>query len=128
MAEQPQEENLEPARMDRLVVGILWKGPKHSSDDSPELNARHQAHLRHLQELYKDGKMLLAGPTPDSPEGLLRGICLFYNTTPEEASARMANDPQVKAGHFTYQVMTWFVPHGKMDFEQIAYTQEQSRL
>ncbi len=108
------EENLEPDEFDTLIVGLLWKGPNHSTEDSPELNARHQAHLRHLQTLYTSGNMLAAGPTPDSPEGLLRGICLFHDTTPEAVTALMANDPQVQAGHFTYQVMTWLMPKGKI--------------
>jgi uncharacterized protein YciI len=115
MSAEASEENLVPAQFDTVILGIYIKGPHHSTGEEAELLARHHAHLRHLNDLYKTGKLIAAGPTPDSPEGYIRGVSLFYNTTLDEVKRFMEVDPQVIAGHFTYQVMTWYMPQGKLE-------------
>src|SRR6185295_4631791 len=107
MSEPSQEENLVPASFDTLYLAFYTKGPKHTTEDSPELDARHIAHLRYLKSLDATGKKLAGGPVEDLPDHFLRGASLFYNTTLEEVSAFMAGDPQVQAGHFSYKVLTW---------------------
>lgn len=112
-AESPQDD-LTPGAFDTLILGIYIKGARHSMGEEAEILARHQAHLQHLNTLYETGKMITAGPTPDSPEGHIRGASLFWNSSIEEVTEFMEADPQVKAGHFTYQVMTWYMPQGKL--------------
>jgi len=116
MSDAPQEENLEPLAFDTFVLAFYRKGTKHATEESPELEARHQAHLRHLKQLNESGKIIASGPLSDTPDDTWRGVCLF-NTTLEEAAACMAADPQVQAGHFSYQVMRWHMPKGRLKYE-----------
>lgn len=114
MTDTPQNENLVPDSFDTLTMVFLNKGPNHTQEDSPELEERHFGHLRNLKMMRETGKMILAGPTPDSPERYLRGLCLFYDVSREQIVEWMELDPQVKAGFFSYQVITWLVPGGSM--------------
>lgn len=114
MTTAPENENLIPATFDTLVLVFLNKGPRHSNEESPDLEARHLGHLRNLKTMRETGKMILAGPTPDSPEHYMRGVCLFYDTSVEQIRTWMELDPQVQAQYFTYDIITWLVPGGSM--------------
>jgi uncharacterized protein len=69
---------------------------------TPELIAKHAAHLRELDD---DGKLVLAGPFTDDPRGLLVLNC----ANAAAASAILEDDPLVGAGVRTYRVHTWLI-------------------
>ena len=55
----------------------------------------------------------MAGPFRDQPDETLRGLCL-YRTGLEETRALAAEDPSVRAGRMSADVLTWLVPEGEL--------------
>jgi uncharacterized protein len=76
--------------------------PVEGRELTPDLIARHAAHLRELDE---DGKLVLAGPFTDDPRGLLVLNC----ADTAAASAILEADPLVGAGVRTYRVHSWLI-------------------
>lgn len=109
----PQAEDVVPTEFETYWLVFLKKGPAWTGVASPELEARQLQHLGHLTEMAESGKMLVAGPLEDAPEGL-RGICLFPTdkVTREELEAMMANDPHVRVDHLAVEIMKWWMPKG----------------
>ena len=57
-------------------------------------------HFRKLQEMLKDGRLILAGKTDDEGEEAF-GIVIFNAESDDEANEIMNNDPAVKKGLMT---------------------------
>ncbi len=100
-----------PMAMDTFFICFLRKGPIWTGEPSPELTERQKHHLAFLGKLHADGKTLVSGPVQDSTANL-RGITIFKTATLEEAQALIAQDPFVKIGHLTAEVMPWWVGKG----------------
>lgn len=69
---------------------------------TPEAIERHAAHLA---ELDRSGRLVLAGPIPERPGGL---IVLRVGGL-AEATAVAEEDPLVQGGYETYEVGTWLM-------------------
>jgi uncharacterized protein YciI len=80
-----------------------------------EENELQDAHLAHLAKLHDEGILLAAGPVSGSPSRDLRGLEI-YRGSPEEIERIATNDPAVKAGVFSLQLLPWRVPGGAMSF------------
>jgi uncharacterized protein len=76
---------------------------------SPEVVKLHAAHLA---ELDKAGKLVLAGPIPERPGGLLA----LRTKSLAEAKAIAEEDPLVRGGYETYQLGTWFMSNRQNNF------------
>lgn len=100
-----------PMEMDTFFICFLRKGPIWTGEPSPELDERQKRHLEFLGKLHADGKTLVSGPVQD-PTANLRGITIFKTATLEEAQTLIAQDPFVKIGHLTAEVMPWWVGKG----------------
>jgi len=97
-------------------VVILHRGPAWSKDQTPESQALFAGHMQHLQNHTATGKLVLAGPftvpAEGAPADVAAGLCVFAVDTPEEARALAEQDPAVKAGRFTIEVLPWYGPAG----------------
>jgi uncharacterized protein YciI len=69
---------------------------------SPEVVDRHAAHL---EELDKDGKLVLAGPIPERTGGLI----VLRTASLAEARAIADEDPLVQGAYQTYELGTWLM-------------------
>ncbi len=60
------------------------------------------------------GKLILAGPfeIEGTPPNAIAGILLFNIATIDEARAMASEDPAIKAGRFTLEVLPWYGPKG----------------
>lgn len=76
---------------------ILKRGPNYDSTGH-----LHMEHLKHIFTMREAGQQVLTCPIMD--EGELAGIGLFALSR-EEAAALTAEDPGVKAGRFTFEVL-----------------------
>jgi uncharacterized protein len=85
-------------------LGLLYKGPVRTqhADESAKIQA---AHLAHLESMYKQGVLLIAGPMGD--DGDLRGIVVLKVKSLEEAQALVNQDPAVKAGRLRVELHPW---------------------
>lgn len=62
-----------------------------------------RAHVGHLKELDRQGRLVLCGPFTDYRGGMVIIKAASY----EEAKAVAESDPYVKAGVETYELRTW---------------------
>jgi hypothetical protein len=70
----------------------------------PELNAKvRPAHLEYLDRLYKENKVVMAGPFTDKKGGMV----IYRADSPEEAQKLAEEDPVVKEGARTLELREW---------------------
>ena len=85
-------------------LGLLYKGSTRTQA-SEEVQKIQTEHLQHLESLYKQGILLIAGPMGD--DGDLRGIVVLKVKSLEEAEALVNQDPAVKAGRLRVELHPW---------------------
>jgi len=85
-------------------LGLLYKGSVRTQAPE-EVEMIQKAHLQHLESLYKQGVLLVAGPMGD--DGDLRGIVVLKVKSLEEAQALVDEDPAVKAGRLRVELHPW---------------------
>lgn len=100
--------------MQMYYMGFLRRGPAWSPEKTPEVQRISEGHMAHLNAMGATGKLVLAGPfeIEGTPPNAIAGILLFNVATIEEARAMAAEDPAVKAGRFTLEVIPWYGPKG----------------
>lgn len=76
---------------------------------SPEVVNLHAAHL---EELDKDGKLVLAGPIPERAGGLI----VLRTGSLAEARAIAEEDPLIRGGYQTYELGTWLMSNRQNDY------------
>ena len=76
---------------------------------SPEVVGRHAAHLAELDDV---GKLVLAGPIPERPGGLI----VLRVASLDEAKAIAEEDPMVRGAYYTYDLGTWFQSNRENDY------------
>lgn len=112
----PSAAPAEKFAMRAYQVVILHRGPAWSKVQTPESQALFAGHMQHLQRQTAAGKLVLAGPftvpAEGAPADAAAGLCVFAVDTPEEARALAEQDPAVKAGRFTLEVLPWYGPAG----------------
>ena len=96
--------------MTTYYVGLLYRGPSWSPEDTPERRAIQEGHLANIQRLADEGKLLLAGPFTDGAE--LRGLFVFQVASLEEAKAMCDTNPAVKAGRLRVELHPWYSAKG----------------
>ena len=108
-AQEKKPELTDTAKMKVYYMVFLKTGPNRSQlpEEAKQIQA---AHLAHLDKLYEDGKISLAGPFMD--KGDIRGI-VVYNIEDESEVRRLAEaDPAVKAGRLVVEIHPWFALSG----------------
>jgi uncharacterized protein YciI len=91
-------------------MGLLTRGPGWTAEATPETERVQAEHMKHIQKMAADGKLVAAGPITDG--GQLRGIFIFAAASLDEAKALASADPAVKAGRLAVEVHPWFGPKG----------------
>lgn len=91
---------------------FLKRGPKWTSESTPETNALQAAHMAHIQSMAASGKLVIAGPFTKAPP--YAGVFVFKVDTLEEAKSLAEADPTVKAGRLAIDVHPWSVPKGSL--------------
>ena len=100
-----------------LVLLVLRPdAPEHTEEEAAELQDRHLAFRADLRDR---GYLIGGGPLVDQDDERLRGISVMA-CDPETARRLSNEDPAVRAGRLTAEVMTWMVPAGNVRFESVA--------
>ena len=106
-----QDDPPEPTyEMTTYYMAFLKKGPKWSPEITDETKKVQAAHLRNIEKLVEEGKMILAGPFLDEWE--VRGIFVYNVESMEEAIALTEQDPAVIAGRLSLEVHPWYSAKG----------------
>jgi uncharacterized protein len=94
---------------------VLLRRPG-SAPDLPdeELDRIQREHIAYHVQLRAAGQVATNGPVDGPADPSLRGLT-FYRTGSLDQSRQLAeNDPAVRAGRLTVEIMTWYCPPGTM--------------
>jgi len=97
-------------KMTTYQLVMLRKGPSAATAGTPEGEAIVKDHVSHVYKLGADGRAGAAGPFTDG--GDIQGIIIVKADTAEKALEIQAQDPAVKAGIFTMEVLPFMAPEG----------------
>lgn len=93
--------------MKRYVMAFLKRGPVQIKDSLERVNLQ-KAHLKNIERMADEGKLVVAGPFLDKEP--VRGIYIFNVTTIEEAKALTETDPAIQAGTLEMELRPWYGP------------------
>ncbi len=101
-----------PARpeMTLYYLALLSRGPKWTPEQTPEVERIQAEHMKNIQKMAGDGKLVAAGPITDG--GQLRGIFILAVRSIEEAKSLAEGDPAVKSGRLAVEVHPWMSQKG----------------
>jgi uncharacterized protein YciI len=102
--------------MKKYVMAFLKKGPNRSQDSTTRANLQN-AHLKNIQRLANEGKLVVAGPFLDDQD--IRGIYVFNVETVEEAQLLTETDPAIKAGSLIMDLHPWYGSAALMEITNI---------
>jgi uncharacterized protein YciI len=91
--------------MKHYVIAFLRTGPSVIEDSAARMKLQME-HLKNIQRLANEGKLVVAGPFLDG--GDLQGIFIFNVATIEEAKKLTDSDPAVKAGELKMELHPWY--------------------
>lgn len=92
--------------MRQYVLVILKTGPKRMPDGEGR-KAMFAGHFANMERLAKDGKLAVAGPFSEDPDGW-RGLFLFAVEDIEEAKRLTATDPVIVNGEMVAEYHRWY--------------------
>jgi uncharacterized protein len=94
---------------------VLLRRPTNPTDyPDEEIDRIQREHLAFYAGLREGGQVVTNGPFVEQPDPDLRGLA-FYRTGSVEQSRKLAeDDPAVRAGRLTVEIMTWYCPPGTM--------------
>lgn len=88
-----------------FTLVLLLAGKKEMPDDDGA-KALQLGHLTHLFTMERDGHISIFGPVNN--DARLKGIIVFNTTDREQITRLLAEDPAVREGYFTYELLDWF--------------------
>jgi uncharacterized protein YciI len=106
--------------MRRYVLVILKTGPRRVPDGDAR-KAMFAGHFANIQRLADAGKLVLAGPFSEDPDGW-RGLFILAVDDLEEARALVATDPVIVNGEMVAEYHRWY---GSAAVMQIPETHEK---
>ncbi len=95
--------------MKKYYMCLLKTGPNRTQDSTTSAEIQ-KGHMENISKLSKEGKLMIAGPF--GGKGELRGIFILSVKSKEEAELLCAEDPAVKSGRLTVEVLEWWSAKG----------------
>jgi uncharacterized protein YciI len=103
--------------MTRHTLVIYWKTaaapPDLHTSQRPELKAVMQAHREFFREMFEQGKVITAGPFPETNKEF-HGVWVYRSDNAAEALELSKRDSLVKAGYAEPHAFVWMVADGVM--------------
>ncbi len=91
--------------MKQFVMAFLKSG-QNILTDKAEKDRIQSEHMKNINKMAEDGKLVIAGPFMDKQS--IRGIYIFDVRTIEEALELTSTDPAVKAGVLEMELHPWY--------------------
>ena len=107
----------------KMYVMAFLKAGKVKIEDEAKRNELMTAHLKNIQRMALDGKLVMAGPFLDQQP--IRGIYIFNVTTIEEAAKLTETDPAIQAGTLEVELHPWYGSAALMEVVRIHKTVEK---
>jgi uncharacterized protein YciI len=101
------------------VMALLKRGPNRSHDSTTAATIQ-AGHMKNIERMAKEGKLVIAGPFEDDWE--VRGIYIFDVATIEEAQKLTATDPAIIAGRLVMELHQWYGSAALMQVPMVHQT------
>jgi uncharacterized protein YciI len=111
--------------MKKYVIAFLKSG-KVKIEDEAKRNELQMAHLKNIQRMALEGKLVLAGPFMDKQP--IRGIYIFNVTTVEEAAKLTESDPSIQAGTLEMELHPWYGSAALVEITRLHRTLEKKDI
>ncbi|MBC9932396.1 YciI family protein [Chitinophaga qingshengii] len=85
---------------------VFLKGGPHRNQTAVAAAGIQAAHLQHIHQLSKAGKLLVTGPFDQ--EGNLKGIFILDCRDSLEAVKLVKEDPAVRTGRLCFEILPWW--------------------
>jgi len=95
--------------MKRYVFMLLNEGPARTQD-SVTVAKIQEGHMKHIGEMAKTGKMVIAGPSEKG--GKHRGILIFDVDSISQAIRMESADPAIISGRLEMEAIYWWAAKG----------------
>jgi uncharacterized protein len=105
-------------RFDQHTVVLLTLAPDAPVMTKQETAAIQDAHLSYTADMIEQGHVMAAGPTVGPTAGWMRGFSV-WSVDADTVARLCAQDPAVRAGQLTPQILTWMVPSGQLLFGSV---------
>lgn len=105
--------------MKKYVFAFLKKGPTRDMEEKTA-NALQMEHLKNIERLADEGKLVLAGPFFGN--GDIRGIYIFNVSSIEAAKELTLSDPAIQAGSLEMELMEWYGSAALMNVNELHKT------
>jgi uncharacterized protein YciI len=99
--------------LDSYTFVLLRRGPRAGEYTDAQLEEIQRGHLAFLDRMREQGDLLLSGPFRDQEDETKRGFCV-YRTGLEETRRLTEDDPAIRAGRMSAEIMTWLTPKGAL--------------
>jgi uncharacterized protein YciI len=100
--------------LDAYTFVLLRRGPRALEYSDAELEEIQAGHLAFLSRMKDEGRMILSGPFQDQEDESKRGFSV-YRTGLDETKRLLEDDPALRAGRMSAEVMTWLTPKGALE-------------
>ena len=97
------------SRMKTYYFVMLTAG-KNRNQDSISVIKLQQGHMANITRLYKEEKLIVAGPFLDNANW--RGIFIFDAKSKEEVEELLKSDPAISSGRLAYEIHPWMTQKG----------------
>jgi hypothetical protein len=114
--EQAEAEAQAPMEFERYQLVLLLRPAQRAELPEERVEEIQRAHIAHLERMWREGHLVIAGPFGDQRDERLRGLALYKVADVEEARRLASADPAVVAGRLEVEVVTWYVEEGYMEF------------
>jgi uncharacterized protein YciI len=103
-----------PPQLATYQVGLLRRSRQYDDFDEESRERIFREHLAYNLSNVASGEQLAAGPVRDSPaeEESICGLGVYQKDSLDEVRQILANDPGVKQGLYTFDVLTWLSAPG----------------
>lgn len=105
VTEKKETARIDEFEMKQYFLVLLKTGPKRDQDSAAAAKIQ-EGHLNHLDKMYKEGKLDLAGPLGDKSD--IRGICVYNLAALEEVKRYVEMDPAIQSGRLVAEIHPWW--------------------
>lgn len=91
----------------KQYVLVMLKTGENKTASEEEINQAFRGHMKNIQLLVKEGKLIVAGPLGKN-EQTYRGIFIFDVPTIKEARELVSTDPAIKAKLLDAEFYEWY--------------------
>ena len=107
-AEKPKYE------MKKYWLTFLYRGNNRNQDSATAANIQ-AAHMRNIERLANEGKIIMAGPIAANQD--LRGIFIIDAPDSATAASYIKSDTAVISGRLRFEVLPWWTAKGTYIFK-----------